>query len=607
MGETPEERLARLEKENEALRKSSENWGKIEGALGKTQRAFDLNASQFQNYTSTYTAGIGEINSAINSLTQNLSFEGSLAYLDLEATKIQAAFGTSKERLQEYKEAIADLAPELVQFGLDQDDAAKMIESLGNALGTTGIVGQEALVEIAASAKVAGQEFGTLATNFRNVGVSIYDVGDRLEDIIDYAKKVGVSVKAVTDGVVTNLNKMNIYNFENGINGLTKMAAQAARLGIDMDTVFGLAEKIFNPEGAIELAAGLQRLGVVSNDLLDPLRAMDLAANDPEELQNQLIDLTKTFTRFNEQTQQFEIMPGEKRRLREIAQEMNIPIGQLTEMSIKAADFDRKLKQIEFPDIAGDKETRELIAGMSQIKGGRAVIEIKDQKTGIKIEKDVKDLTKEDIDKLKESDEEFAKSAEQLAIEQLDQLKLLNTQVASAAGKVVLGGATTEQIGRLQQAGQAITRSLAVEANKQYGTRDVRAATENLVRPLEEGIVGAVNTGDILKIQEGLKQTFDQLIEVEKKIQSNAQEIIQNAYKYSEKLIQDTYKGVGEPKPKEGENLVEKKEISVTVKVENTEALNVTAEQGRKILSEALTSVAGVQMIKDAVDYQQFG
>lgn len=605
MAETPEEKAARLEREIASLKERDALLGKIEGNLRGTQRAFDLNVNSFTNYTDTLTLNLTNITENINTLVASLNPKSALAYLDIEGTKIQAAFGTSKERIQEYKEAIADLAPELVQFGLDQDDAAKMIEGLGNALGTTGVVGQEALVEIAASSKVAGQQFETLATSFRNVGVSIYDVGDRMEDIIDYAKKVGVSVKAVTDGVVTNLNKMNIYNFENGINGLTKMAAQAARLGIDMGTVFGLAEKIFNPEGAIELAAGLQRLGVVSNDLLDPLRAMDLAANDPEELQNQLIDLTKTFTRFNEQTQQFEIMPGEKRRIREIAQEMNIPIGQLTEMSIKAADFDRKLKQIEFPDIAGDKETRELIAGMSQIKGGRAVIEVKDQKTGIKIEKDVKDLSKEDIDKLKESDEEFAKTAEQLAIEQLDQLKLLNTQIASAAGKVVLGGVTTEQIGRMQQAGQAITQSLAISANKQYGTRDVRAATENLVRPLEEGIVGAVKTGDILKIQEGLQQTFDQLIEIENKIQSNAQEIIQNAYKYSEKLIQETYKGVGEPKPKQGENLVEKKEIAVTVKVENTEALNITPEQGRKILSDALTSVAGVQMIKDAIDYQQ--
>jgi hypothetical protein len=587
MAETPEELIARLQKENEALKGNADNWDKLTSSYNKTQRAFDINVNTFSKYSETLTLNLTNITESIDTLTQSMSFEGALSYLDLEATKIQNAFGTSKERLQEFKESIADLAPELVQFGLDQDDAAKMVIGLGEALGTTGIVGQEALVEIAASAQVSAQEFATLATNFRNVGVSIYDVGDRMEDIIDYAKKVGVSVKAVSDGVITNLDKMNIYNFENGINGLTKMAAQAARLGVDMGTVFGLAEKIFNPEGAIELAAGLQRLGVVSSDLLDPLRAMDLAANDPEELQNQLIDLTKTFTRFNEQTQQFEIMPGEKRRLREIAQEMNIPIGQLTQMSIKAADFDRKLKQIEFPDFAGDKETREMIAGMSQIKGGRAIIEIKDQKTGIKIDKDVKDLTKEDIDKLKESDAESAKTAEQLAIEQLDQLKLLNTQIAAAAGKTVLGLATNEQLGRAQQAGQALTRSLAMSANEQFGTRDVRRGFEQITSPFEEGVAGAIKTGDVTKIQQGLSDSFNKLIELESKIETNSKEIIQKAYDYATTYITETYKGVGESK------IVEKKEQEINLNFKISSDQNTSNIDGRAITESVIASLKG--------------
>jgi ABC-type enterochelin transport system substrate-binding protein len=47
-----------------------------------------------------------------------------------------------------------------------------------------------------------------------------------MKEVTDYAKSVGVSVQAVSKGVVGNLDKMNMYNFEGGINGLTKMAAQ---------------------------------------------------------------------------------------------------------------------------------------------------------------------------------------------------------------------------------------------------------------------------------------------------------------------------------------------------------------------------------------------
>ena len=37
------------------------------------------------------------------------------------------------------------------------------------------------------------------------------------------------------------------------------------------------------------MAAAMQRLGVAQSDLLDPLRLMDLSANDPTELQNQIV------------------------------------------------------------------------------------------------------------------------------------------------------------------------------------------------------------------------------------------------------------------------------------------------------------------------------
>jgi hypothetical protein len=145
------------------------------------------------------------------------------------------------------------------------------------------------------------------------------------------------------------------------------MAAQSERLGIKMETVFSFAEKVFNPEGAIEMAAGLQRLGVTASGLLDPLKAMDMAANDPEALQKEIINVTKEFTKFNETSGKFEIMPGSKRRLREIAKEMQIPAEELAEMSIKAADFDMKMKQIEFPSLATDQETKEMIAGMAKM------------------------------------------------------------------------------------------------------------------------------------------------------------------------------------------------------------------------------------------------
>lgn len=563
---TPEELLKELELLRAQNEKLSESQGRLSEALNGSTRAFNLNYSAISNFKSSIIPDFTAIQAAYEKTKASMNFEGALQFLDEEATAIQNAFGVSKERLGEFKQAIADTSVEMVQFGYDQDKTADLITKTSDALGTTGIVGQEALKELAAAAKVTGQGYDTLATSFRNVGVSVYNVGETMKTVVDYAKSVGVSVAAVSENVVENLDEMNKYNFENGIGGLTKMAAQAARLGIDMGTVFGFAEKIFNPEGAIELAAGLQRLGVASSDLLDPLRAMDLAANDPEELQNELIELTKTFTKFNEKTQQFEIMPGEKRRLREIAQEMNIPIGQLTEMSIKAAEFDEKMKKIEFPSFAADQETKELIAGMAQLKDGRAQIAVKDDR-GVETLKDINMLTPEDIEKLKESEEESSKTIEELAINQLDQLKLLNSQIAAAAGKTVLGAASAGEVNRIVSAGAALTRSLAVEFNKEIKTEDVRGNVSGVLKGPEAGIVDALRTGDITKIGEGFAQAIPAIIDLEKNAITSIKTITENAYTKATEDLKKIYENVGTNPEKKPENKVI--DLNLTVKVDS--------------------------------------
>jgi hypothetical protein len=593
MPKTVEEQLADLQKDNERLRKQISG---VQSAFTEPSGNFNMNFQGFKDYTDSIIPNLKSIDKAVADAYRSMSPKEAMAFLDIEATEIQNAFGVSKQRVGEFKQSIADLAPELIQFGLTQEDAAKVIIDLGNALGTTGVVGQEALREIGAASQVTGLGFTELAENFRDVGVSIYDVGDRMKEVTDYAKSVGVSVQAVSKGVVSNLDKMNIYNFEGGINGLTKMAAQASRLGVEMSTVFSFAEKVFNPEGAIEMAAGLQRLGVAAGDLLDPLRTMDLAANDPAELQNQLVDLTKTFTKFNEKTKQFEIMPGEKRRLREIAQEMNIPIGELTKMSIKAAEFDEKMKKIQFPSFAADKETKELIAGMSQMKDGRAVVAVKDER-GVEMLREINQLTPEDVDKLREQEAESSKSIEQLAIDQLDQLKMLNTQVAAAGGKMVLGLVTTDEQMRAERLGNAVTRSLGVELNKTFGSKDIRKEVSNVAGTIEGGVIKSLTTGDFTALGDAGKVAFDKLANLEEKFLKVSENIVNNAINTSIKDVMDIYKKQTSVVQNQG-----KKEIDLNLSYDlKSNNPNIKIEDLQTMLETFFNSPDGIQKIKDAV------
>lgn len=598
MAKTDAEVIEELKKRNEELEKK---FGKFQSAFTETATGFNMTFNGFKDYTDSILPSFDSIKNEIKDLTQSMSLKDAMGFLDIEATEIQNAFGVSKQRVGEFKQSIADLAPELVMFGLTQEDAAKIIIDLGDALGTTGVVGQEALREIGAASQVTGLGFKDLAQSFRDVGVSIYDVGDRMKEVTDYAKSVGVSVQAVSKGVVSNLDKMNIYNFENGIGGLTKMAAQASRLGVEMSTVFTFAEKVFNPEGAIEMAAGLQRLGVAAGDLLDPLRTMDLAANDPEELQNQLVELTKTFTKFNEKTQQFEIMPGEKRRLREIATEMGIPIGELTKMSIKAAEFDEKMKKIQFPSFTADKETKELIAGMSQMKDGRAMIAVKDER-GVELLKEINQLTPEDVDKLREQEEESSKTIEQLAIDQLDQLKMLNAQIGAAAGKTVLGMVTTNEQMRIERAGNALTRSLAVELNKNFGSKDIREKLSGVEGTIEGGLIKSVKTGDFTALADAGVVAFEQLTELEEIAFSNIEKVTENAMNTALKDIMKIYQE--QIKVVQPDN--SKKEIDLNLNYNlKSDGTNININDLETMLKTFFDTTIGSKIVKDAVNSSQ--
>jgi len=529
---------------------------RLNGVIGKYKEAESAN-SRFSLGSETTTNKVSstlgkwtlDFKEFSNSIEQSLSsvfnaanpFDlSSFQELDERATKIQKEFGTTKSRLEEFKQTIADTTPELIKMGLSEREALDNIKNLMSGLGTATSLGTEAVTELSAAAKISGVEIGKLASGFREVGVSVYDAGDQMKEVVDYARNVGVSVAGVSDKVVGNLNKMNLYNFDNGIKGLAKMAATSERMGISMEKVFAFAEQIYNPEGAIEMAAGLQRLGVTSSALLDPLRAMDLAANDPEGLQKEILNITKEFTKFNEANGKFEIMPGAKRRMREIANEMKIPVEELAKMSINAADFDMKMKQIQFPSLATDEETKEMIAGMAQLKDGKAVINVKNEQTGTVELKQVDQLTASDIESLKRAQEESGMSIEDIARKQLSVSEQIAFNTAGFAKTIEYGKATSEPLEKLYTSFMGIQQDASRNLARSATTQGVRKGYDSLGQPIEDYITAGIQ-GDKGKQMSAEKNFVQALIDAENSIKVNSQEFINTTLTDISVRLKETY------------------------------------------------------------------
>ena len=443
--------------------------------------------------------------------------------LDKEASRLVRAFGVSKDKAGELTQTLTDAIPGFIAFGGSVGDAGQTIKTLAESFDTNMSIAGDTLVSFAATAKVTGVEQGKLATSFRDVGVSLGDIDDRMLKVVETARNAGITTKAVSDLVTSNLDKMNLYNFNNGVVGLAKMAAQASRLGIDMNSIFSTVDKVFNPEGAIELSSALQRLGVTTSDLLDPLRLMDLAQNDPTELQNQIVNMTKEFVKFNTANNQFEILPGAKRRLNEIGAAFGYSNGQLQKMAINAANFDYKLKQLKFPSDLASKEDKEFLATISQIgeKGsqfeGRAFVQVEQRDatgegTGRYISKALEDLSTEDVKQLKKQTD-IQGSMEDIARNQLDYVKRIESNLNSMLAAAKYGVATSPTLqGLFQNTMQGAVNMTDIAATKPLNeTKFYRENTDDFIKAAGQ-IISALVPGSVVSTFEDLKNSLENML-----------------------------------------------------------------------------------------------
>ena len=352
--------------------------------------------------------------------------------IDDKATTIVKSFGQGRENIVNLKSAMADAASEVERMGGSFDNIVSIQKDVAEALGRNLILTSSSYKDLYATSEVTGESAEKLVTNFKNAGMSVYQVASEMNKVVNVARETGVNAQAVSGEVVKNMTLLNQFNFAGGVTGLAKMAAQAALLRVDMGSTLKLADELFSPDKAIELAASMQRLGVANSELLDPLRLMDMAQNDPAELQNQISKMSEQFVQLGEDGK-FEIMPGAKRQMMEISEKLGMGKDGLAKMALASAEVADKMQKIKFPSSFTEEE-KGLIAGMAEMgAGGEYKIQLGGKELGITeaIEK-----LQKDPDQMKAlKDMAAPKSMEELAKDQLTISKSMDASLASIANR----------------------------------------------------------------------------------------------------------------------------------------------------------------------------
>ena len=366
------------------------------------------------------------------------------------AMGIAKSFGVGRTNILNIKAAMTDAVGSVKELGFGFSDIAKIQQGIAEDLGRNVVLNNTAYKDLLSTFKVTGVEVGLLTKNFKDVGVSYLGVQSQMQKVVDISRKMGVNAQGVSAEVVKNLTKLNTFNFKGGIEGLTKMVAQAKVLRIDMEKVFILSESLFEPDKAIEMSAALQRLGVTQSELLDPLRLMDMAQNDPGELMNQMSKMSEKFVQLNKDGR-FEIMPGAKRQLREIAGAMGMSYDELAKMATGSKELDMKLSKIKFP-ATFTEEQRNFIANLSEIgPGGEMTLTVDGEQMGIDKAMETFAKDKDALDKFMKDQE--PKTMEELAKEQLtvqENQEILLAMIADTMGYGLAASKGGERLSRAE-------------------------------------------------------------------------------------------------------------------------------------------------------------
>jgi hypothetical protein len=210
---------------------------------------------------------------------------------------------------------------------------------------------------------------------------------------------------------------------------------------------------------------------------------MDLSANDPAELQRQMTELGKGFVELNEKGQ-FQIAPGEKRRMREIAEAMGMSYQELAKMSIGAAEVGDKMQKIKFPDSIKE-EDRMFIANMAEMnEKGEYVVQYKGQEVEVnKLMDKFQGDQKAFQEFMKESE---PKTVEELAKAQLDVQQSMDASMAALrdrSGYAVSGS----KIGEDMLDAAKLTYSSVADMAKGFDIKGIR-------KEYEEGMTGVLSS-----------------------------------------------------------------------------------------------------------------
>ena len=449
---------------------------------------------------------------------------------------LNKSFGLARSRIIEMNVAFADSAAGVEKLGGKLSDVTKTITDIAKASNRNVIENEKVVSQLYAASKILNTDAESLVDTFKDVGYETSQIAPNLEKSIEYIQSVGLNATQVMKDVAANMGQMNRYQFEGGVAGLAKMAAQASMLRFDMKETFQFAEKVLTPEGAIETAAGIQRLGISIGGLADPFALMNASINDPSGLQDSLIKATKQFTEYDEKTKSFKINPQGVLTLRELAKETGTSFENLSKSALAAADLDKRLSEVSAAGLKFEnEEDKQYLANIANMgKGGKYEVTLND---GTK--KELQNLNQEEFDKLIEQQKNAPKTVEDIQKSQLSALQSIAGDMKAILDAGKFGVASTNTVTtNMEGLRNIITKFADVSQKTLPKTPEVRESVTEAINKMRE-LMSTANKGGMTS-----QDFITKLKSVEDNLLSKGRNLGEDSYNAIQKVLKETASGV---------------------------------------------------------------
>lgn len=338
---------------------------------------------------------------------------GQLAVETQLRTDINEKIGISGQLSKGLRDEILDSQPAAIEFGYGISDITTMITSMMEKSGRFNLISRETIDKSFATARAfVGnyEEMGALFNEFERVGIGARGAMESIDKAGKDSLSLGLRAKTTVSDIRTNIEKLNEYGFKNGIQGLAEMSRKASEFRINMSKVFDIAEKVMDPDAALSLTANLQVLGGAIGDFNDPLKLMNMATNNVEDLTDSLIGAAQGLATYNSEQGRFEVTNANLRRARDMSKELGMTTGELTKVAIAAQERLSATMDLASRGFDIKEEDKRFITNLSKMDKGRMVIEVPESlsdKFKGQTQIALSDLTKEQIAVLNENKKAF--------------------------------------------------------------------------------------------------------------------------------------------------------------------------------------------------------